>query len=192
MKLIEYTDPLLRQIAHPVSDFGSDRLASILDQMEQVRVDNGGIGLAAPQVGISERIIIIEVPEGEMVGFPEVPGFEPTVLINPEIIWESEEHIKLPEACLSLPGLMGNVSRPSSIQVQASLADGTPVVIQADKWLARVLWHEIDHLDGILFPDRIDDPAELWLVETVSIDHPVWSHNPSLHPEREPGDAVLA
>lgn len=192
MKLIDYKDPLLRQVAHPVSDFGSERLRDIVDQMEQVRVDQCGIGLAAPQVGISERIIIIEVPEGEMVGFPEVPAFDATVLVNPEIVWESEEHIKLPEGCLSLPGLMGNVSRPSSIQVQASLLDGTPVVIHADKWLARVLWHEIDHLDGVLYPDRIDDPAELWHIEPVSVDHPVWSHNPSIRQEREAEAPVVA
>jgi len=107
------------------------------------------------------------------------------VLLNPEIVWESEAFVKLPEACLSLPGLMGNVIRPSAITVQALDLEGDRVTIHADRWLARVLQHEIDHLDGVLYVDRVEDPHELWYVERVDVNDPVWSRNPQVLRLRE-------
>ncbi len=185
LSLVEQSHPVLRQIARPVSDLGSERLRAIQRDMDELREEVGGIGLAAPQVGISERIVIVEVPEDEFVGYSETPPFPDTTLVNPEIIWESEEVVKLPEACLSLPGLMGNVVRPASIIVSALDVDGDRFTVHADRWLARVLQHEIDHLDGILYPDRVEHPAELWYVDGVDLNDPVWSHNEAVLRMRE-------
>lgn len=176
-KLVDKTDPVLRRPAAPVTDFGSKRLLKLAEEMDDLRAEEGGIGLAAPQIGLSERIIVVEVPEADFVGIEQVPAVPPTVLVNPEIVWESEEVIKLPEGCLSLPGIMGNVIRPSLIQVQAQDLDGDPFSIFADRWLARVLQHEIDHLEGVLFPDRIESSSELWYVETIDLYDPIWNHN---------------
>ncbi|MEI6913562.1 MAG: peptide deformylase [Armatimonadota bacterium] len=185
LNLIELDSPVLRMSATPVTDFGSRRLVRLAEEMDELRIEEGGIGLAAPQVGISERIIIVEVPDEDFVGIPNSPSIPPTVLINPEIIWESEEYIKLPEGCLSLPGMMGNVMRPSIIQVQALDLDGDAISIMADRWFARVLQHEIDHLDGILFPDRIENSSELWYVEHADLNDPIWNHNPVIQEIRE-------
>jgi peptide deformylase len=185
LSLVDRDDPVLRQVARPVADAGSQRVRELAEALDALRIEAGGMGLAAPQAGISERIIIVEVPDDEWVGFPEVPSFPPTVLINPEVVWESGEFVKLPEACLSLPGLMGNVVRPSSITVQALDLDGSRVTIHADRWLARVLQHEIDHLDGVLYVDRVEDAHELWYVERVDVDDPVWNRNPQVLQLRE-------
>ncbi len=185
LSLVDREDPVLRQVARAVNDAGSKRVRELAEAMDELRVEAGGMGLAAPQAGISERIIIVEVPEDEWVGFPEVPSFPATVLVNPEIVWESEEFIKLPEGCLSLPGLMGNVVRPSAITVQALDLEGDRLTIHADRWLARVLQHEIDHLDGVLYVDRVEDPHELWRVERVDVNDPVWSCNPQVLRLRE-------
>lgn len=184
-KLVSKTDPVLRQIAKPVTDLGSARIKRLAEDMDDIRIDEGGIGLAAPQIGVSERIIIIEVPDDDMVGVDASPGFPPTILVNPEIVWESETLVKLPEGCLSLPGLMGNVLRPERITVEAQDLDGASIVLHADRWLARVLQHEIDHLDGILYPDRIEDPSELWYVERVDINDPIFDNNPNVARIRE-------
>lgn len=178
LKLVPQTDPVLRAAAPPVTDFGSARLRRLAEQIEDVRLDEGGLGLAAPQVGVSERVIVVEIPDDDFVGIPETYPFPATVLVNPEIAWETEHLIKLPEGCLSLCNLMGNVLRPSRIQVDARDIEGNAVTILADGWLARVLQHEVDHLDGVLFPDRIEEPAELWYVERVDLNSPVWAHNP--------------
>lgn len=185
LTLVDREDPVLRQVARPVPDAGSKRVRELAQALDELRIESGGMGLAAPQAGISERIIIVEVPEDDWVGYPEVPSFPATVLLNPEIVWESEEFVKLPEACLSLPGLMGNVIRPSAITVQALDLEGDRVTIHADRWLARVLQHEIDHLDGVLYVDRVEDPHELWYVERVDVNDPVWSRNPQVLRLRE-------
>lgn len=185
LNLVPQSHPALRAMAKPVSDYGSQRLVELVEEMEDLRIEAGGIGLAAPQVGVSERIIIVEVPEEDWVGCTSCPSFPPTALLNPEIVWESEEQVKLPEGCLSLPGLMGNVIRPASITVAAVDLDGDPFTIHADRWLARVLQHEMDHLDGILYPDKIEEPGELWHVERVDINDPVWANNPHVQRIRE-------
>lgn len=185
LKLVPQTHPVLREIAREVTDLGSKRLKQLAEEMDEVRIDAGGIGLAAPQVGLSERIIIVEVPDDDFVGMPYTPAVPPTVLVNPEIVWESGEEVKLPEACLSLPGFMGNVIRPSSIIVEACDVDGGRLTIHADRWFARVLQHEVDHLDGILFPDRIEDASELWRVERVDLADPIWAYNTGVQEIRE-------
>jgi peptide deformylase len=198
LNLIPESDPVLRDIAKPIADYGSRRLLRLAGEMEDLRAEECALGLAAPQVGVSERIIVVEIPDDDFVGIPETYPVPATVLVNPEIVWETEQLIKLPEGCLSLCGMMGNVLRPSRIQVEARDVEGNPFSIMADGWLARVLQHEIDHLDGILYPDRIEEPGELWIVETVELNDPVWSRNPTVREILErrnpnsPGEAGMA
>ncbi len=198
LNLVPETDSVLRDIAKPISDYGSRRLLRLAGEMDYLREDECALGLAAPQVGVSERIIVVEIPDDDFVGIPETYPVPSTVLVNPEIVWETEQLIKLPEGCLSLCGMMGNVLRPSRIQVEAHDVEGNPFTIMADGWLARVLQHEIDHLDGILYPDRIEEPGELWIVETVDLTDPVWARNPAVREILErrnpnsPGEAGMA
>ncbi len=150
-------DPRLRQKANKIRrvDDGLRRLAA---DMYETMLDAPGVGLAAPQVGVMLRLITIEVPpdyeeEGE-------PGVTLT-LINPEIVKATGSQIEPPEGCLSIPHWVGNVPRAERIVVKARDLDFREVKIRAEGFLARVLQHEIDHLDGILFTDRIVDKSTL-------------------------------
>jgi peptide deformylase len=110
------------------------------------------VGLAAPQVGISQRLIVIEYGDDEDEEIPK----KLFVVANPEIIFTSDTVVEGTEGCLSVPELVGNVDRYESIIVKGLNRHGQPVKIKASDWLARIFQHEIDHLDGILFTDRTD------------------------------------
>ena len=114
--------------------------------------DAPGVGLAAPQVGISQRLIVIEYGDDEDEEIPK----KLFVVANPEIIFTSDTVVEGTEGCLSVPELVGNVDRYESIIVKGLNRHGQPVKIKASDWLARIFQHEIDHLDGILFTDRTD------------------------------------
>jgi peptide deformylase len=115
-----------------------------------------GVGLAAPQVNISERLIVVEYgeeEEEESEGQQEGPK-KLFVMINPEILKASQETLLGVEGCLSIPNLVGEVERHATIQVKGLNRHGKPMKVKAQGWLARIFQHEIDHLNGILFPDR--------------------------------------
>ena len=109
-----------------------------------------GIGLAAPQIGLPVRVLVVDLRRQE----EEVEPHR-VALVNPVVTWSSEETAKQPEGCLSIPGLEEVVQRPISVRVEGSDPDGNDVIIEADELFARALQHEIDHLDGILFVDRV-------------------------------------
>ena len=138
-------DPVLRRKARPVAELGDDVLRLIEDMFETM-YDEDGVGLAAPQVGVSERLIVVD---------PRDPGVQPFALVNPEIVLLGPELERGEEGCLSLPGLKDIVERASTAIVQGIGREGQPLRIEADGLLARVLQHEVDHLDGILFIDRV-------------------------------------
>jgi peptide deformylase len=141
-----YGDPVLRKKAEPVTIF-DDRLGAFVEQMKRDMRDNDGVGLAAPQVGESIRVAIIDASGGEE---------EPFVLINPEIVARSEDQVDDEEGCLSIPDIRLKVKRPSSVSVRACNEHGEEYRIEdASGLLARALQHEIDHLDGIMFVDRV-------------------------------------
>lgn len=153
-------DPVLRKKAVKVrrADEGIRKLA---DDMYETMLDAPGVGLAAPQVGKSIRLIVVHVPEEEDDGTPEVS----LKLLNPEIIKSFGTQVGA-EGCLSIPGWAGNVERAMNITVKATDMNDKPVRIKAQGYLAVVLQHEIDHLDGILFPDRIENKKDdLWTVQ---------------------------
>ncbi|MGH7555547.1 MAG: peptide deformylase [Longimicrobiales bacterium] len=138
-------DPVLRRKAKPVAELDSGVRALINDLFDTMYKEEG-VGLAAPQVGISERVIVID---------PHDPELQPLALVNPRIVQHGEELDRGEEGCLSLPGLKDIVERPATVVVEGLGRDGQPLHIEASGLLARILQHEIDHLDGILFVDRV-------------------------------------
>ena len=138
---------VLREKAAPVEAVTDDMRRLVRDMMDTM-YDAEGIGLAAPQVGISERILVVDVGD-------EDEKRQVHALINPVIIEFGKETEKASEGCLSIPGIEEMVTRPARVTVEALNPDGEPVRIEADGLLARALQHEVDHLDGILFIDRL-------------------------------------
>jgi len=147
LDIVTYGDDVLIKKAEAVRDFGpeiEELAASMLDAMHRGK----GIGLAGPQVGRSLRIFVTHVE-----------GDKPRAFINPEIVLTSQDEVEYEEGCLSLPGLYLNLVRPESVRIQAWNEKGRPFTTEAGGLLARVLLHEYDHLDGVLFIDRLS-PAK--------------------------------
>ena len=143
-------DPVLRRKAHKITQIDRDIRLLAEDMVETLR-DSGGVGLAAPQIGESIRMIVVEYPEDDSVEDSPMKTYK---VINPEIIWRSEETVTGSEGCLSIPGYVGNVERNESIKVKGLSVFGRPLKINASGWLARIFQHEIDHLEGICYIDR--------------------------------------
>lgn len=152
--IVTLPDPVLRRKARPVTAFDKD-LQTLIDDMVETMRDAPGVGLAAPQVGIGQRLIVIEYaepPEEE----DEEKEVKPKlyVMANPEIVKTSDEKVLGVEGCLSIPGLVGEVERFEKVQVKGLNRRGQPMKVKAEGWLARIFQHEIDHLEGVLFTDR--------------------------------------
>ena len=138
----------------------SPKMAAFAEQMLDKMREANGIGLAAPQVGVLQRLFVVELPEDEENDQP----VETYILFNPEIVKGRGEQIGY-EGCLSIPGYIGEVARREQITVQGLNEKGKPVRLKVEGYLARVFQHEIDHLDGILFTDRLTDPDTFQPVE---------------------------
>ncbi len=165
-EIVTLPDPVLRQKARKVPAVTEDIRYLIDDMVETMRVAPG-VGLAAPQVGDSRRVIVIEYAEPpEQEGEPARPP-KLFTLVNPEIVRHWSEQVTGVEGCLSIPGYLGEVERHESVTVKALNRHGQPVRIKAAGWLARIFQHEIDHLDGTLFIDRA---AEVWKGEEKEIE----------------------
>lgn len=145
LPILCYPDPRLHKVAKPVEAV-DDRVRSILDDMLATMYDANGIGLAATQVDIHERIVVIDVSEERD---------QPMVLINPEIIWYSDEKVVGDEGCLSVPGIYDGVERSTQVHVRAADRDGQSRVIKADGLLAVCVQHELDHLLGKVFVEYL-------------------------------------
>lgn len=151
LNIVKVPDPVLRRKAHKVTDFGKD-FQKIVDDMIETLRDAPGVGLAAPQVGLSERLIVIEYGDDDDETVPK----KLYVVANPEIVEASEEMVEGLEGCLSVPDLVGTVERHQSLVVKGLNRHGRPSRIKASDWMARIFQHEIDHLNGILFTDLTD------------------------------------
>ena len=138
-------DPVLRARAAEVTDIDG-KLAKLAEDMLTTMYDAPGLGLAAPQVGVQKRLFVYDVGEG------------PMTIVNPEIV-ESRGEWAYDEGCLSIPGLAFELIRPKEVQLKGYDLDGNEVEIEADELLARAFQHEMDHLDGVLFIERLDDEA---------------------------------
>lgn len=152
-KIVTLPDPVLKRKAHPVNKFDRN-LQSLLDDMVETMREAPGVGLAAPQIGLSERIIVIEYYEREQDEEVEEAPKKVWAVINPEIVRASEETLMGVEGCLSIPGLIGEVERHAEVQVKGLNRHGKPMKVKAKGWLARIFQHEVDHLNGILFTER--------------------------------------
>jgi peptide deformylase len=148
-EIVTLPSPVLRGKARRVTDFGPDLAALINDMVETMR-EAPGVGLAAPQVNVPLRIIVIEFGEE---GDEDVPPKLYTV-VNPEINRVSDKMETGTEGCLSIPGVVGDVERHEKVTVKGQDRNGRPLKIKARGWLARIFQHEIDHLNGVLFVDR--------------------------------------
>lgn len=151
LQIVYVPDPVLRRKAHKVTDFGKE-FQTLVDNMIETLREAPGVGLAAPQVGVSERLIVVEYGDDDDETVPK----KLFVVANPEIVFKSEEVVKGIEGCLSVPDLIGEVERHVKIEVRGLNRHGKPVKIKVEDWIARIFQHEIDHLDGILFTDRTD------------------------------------
>lgn len=140
--IVTKEDKLLRKICKPVPEI-TPNVKKLLDNMLETMYNSNGVGLAAPQVGILKRLVVVDIGE-------EGPG--PLKLINPEILERSGVQDG-PEGCLSCPGMWGDVKRSRYVKVKALNPEGEEIIIEGEDFLARALQHEIDHLDGILFID---------------------------------------
>lgn len=166
LKVARMGHPILRLVAAPVDDPNSQQIQRLVEDMKETLEDAGGIGLAAPQVHVSLRVVIYGIPGERMAAEKEgEPGVPLTVLINPRIEPIGDEKDVGPEACLSVPGLMGLVPRWRSIRLRAFDGAGRPFEREVSGFHARVVQHECDHLDGILYPQRMTDLAALSFVE---------------------------
>ena len=148
-EIVSLPDPVLRRKAHKVTNFDKDLQVLIEDMVETMR-QAPGVGLAAPQIAISTRLIVVEYGDDENEDAPK----KLYVMANPEIVQASSELVNGVEGCLSVPSLIGDVERNQRILLKGMNRHGKPVKLKAEGWLARIFQHEIDHLDGVLFPDR--------------------------------------
>jgi peptide deformylase len=161
-KIMRMGHPVLRRRARTLTDeeIGSERLRLLVDDMVDTLHDYGGIGLAAPQVGESIRLAIIEITDAAS-RYGEIPTLPLSVFINPEIEVLDPATRGYWEGCLSVPGLRGFVERPQNVRVRYTGADGEPGTLELEGFLATVFQHEFDHLDGKLYIDRLADPKLL-------------------------------
>ena len=141
-KIVLQGEPCLTKVCRPVTEFNG-RLHTLLDDLKDTLLDSGGVGLAAPQVGVLKRCVVIDVGEGLVE------------LVNPEILETSGEQTG-DEGCLSVPGMAGQVTRPNYVKVKAMNEDMEEVIYEGTELLARAFCHEIDHLDGKMYTDLVE------------------------------------
>jgi peptide deformylase len=152
-RIAMYGEPVLRQKAKKMHRFDDSAQRLIDDLIDTVR-DAGGAGLAAPQIGVPLRALVTYVDE------------KLNIVVNPEIVEQSEEEIEAEEGCLSIPGWYGPVRRKEKVTIRGQNRKGKSIKIKAEGWEARAFQHEVDHLDGVLFIDRMDDRSKLHKVES--------------------------
>jgi peptide deformylase len=166
-EIITLGHPTLRQRARKVTQFGPEMQQLIDDMIETMR-KAPGVGLAAPQVNVLERVIVVELPADKEEGTPA----ELYAFVNPEIVKTSREVEEDEEGCLSIPGYVGEVPRHTMIVVRGQDATGKPLKLRAYDYLARIFQHEIDHLEGVMFIDRVTDPSKIRPVTAGDAENP--------------------
>lgn len=149
LKILTAPDPLLAKVAAPVEAV-TDEIRQLMDDMLETMYANDGVGLAANQVGVLKRVVVMDIHAGE-----EGVSAKPLKMANPEILWRSDETIKQVEACLSVPGQRGEVERSASVKVRFLDENNTIQEMEGDGLFAICVQHEINHLDGILYIDHL-------------------------------------
>lgn len=151
--------PVIRQVATLIDDPLAPETQKLVNDLLQTVADAQGMGIAAPQVYISKRLVIVCCQPNER--YPYAPSMPPTPMINPEIVWHSDELEKDWEGCLSLPGVRARVPRFESIEVAFDTREGVREKMRMNGFLARVTQHELDHLDGMVFIDRVESTRDI-------------------------------
>ncbi|MEN3952338.1 peptide deformylase [Iodidimonas sp. SYSU 1G8] len=146
-KIVTVPDPILKQVSKPVETVDDD-LRALMDDMLETMYDAPGIGLAAIQVGVPKRVLVMDIAVED-----QEPA--PRYFVNPEIVWESEELSSYQEGCLSVPEQFGDVDRPAEVRVKFLDYQGAPQEVHATGLLATCIQHEMDHLNGVLFIDHL-------------------------------------
>jgi len=153
-RVLRMGEPLLREVAQPVARFDRALLELVADMDDTMRAERGA-GIAAPQLGVGARVVIFELKDNPR--YPHIKPVPYTVLVNPILTPLTEEQDEGWEGCLSVPGMRGLVPRYTRLRYQGFDAHGTPLDRTVEGFHARVVQHEVDHLDGILFPQRVRD-----------------------------------
>jgi len=159
--------PTLSKVAQPVTEFNTAMLDRLIADMFDTMAEQNGVGLAAPQIGESQRIVIFGFERSER--YPDAEPIATTVLINPEIELLDAEQQAGWEGCLSVPGLRGVVSRYSRIRYRGLDQAGNAIDRTVEGFHARVVQHEVDHLDGILYPQKIEDMNQFGFIEELEL-----------------------
>ena len=146
-KIVKYGDPVLEQVAEPVTEFDTDELRKVVEDMWETMYSAKGVGLAAPQIGLRKRITVVDVSVGE-------DETKKLVVVNPSVIRREGSQVG-EEGCLSIPGFREQVKRANRVVVAAQNEKGEPIQVEGEELLARALEHEIDHLNGILFLNHL-------------------------------------
>jgi peptide deformylase len=157
-EILQMGNPLLYKRSEEITDFGTPQLPVLIKDMFDTMADSDGAGLAAPQIGVLQRLVIFSVEENPR--YPDAETVPRTILINPEIEVLDDEVEAGWEGCLSIPGMRGVVSRPSHIRYSGFNEHGEKFSREVSGFHARVVQHECDHLDGVLYPMRIKDIRE--------------------------------
>ncbi len=165
LDIVTIPNPILRRKTRPVTQFDAD-LQILIDNMIETMREAPGVGLAAPQVGQPLRLSVIEtLPKVDEDGYEIEGSRELFVITNPEIVWRSRDELLGVEGCLSIPGYVGEVSRAEKIRVRAQDRFGRKIRLRLTGWTARIFQHEIDHLNGILYIDKLTAKENFWTEE---------------------------
>lgn len=159
LEIAQLGAPVIRERAVEIADIHDPQLQALIDDLFATVADENGMGIAAPQVSVSKRIIILSPKPNSR--YPYAPTMEPTVMINPEMLWASSEMEKDWEGCLTVPGIRGIVPRHQAIRIRYHTRQGVMVEAAYEGFLARVFQHEVDHLDGVVFLDRVESTKDL-------------------------------
>jgi len=157
--------PVLREKAKPVEAFGTPELRALLEDMKETMAAKNGAGLAAPQIGVSQRVVIFGVDHNPR--YPDAEEVPFTVLVNPKLVMLTREVDEDWEGCLSVPGMRGVVPRYTKLRYSGFDIEGNPIERVAEGFHARVVQHECDHLDGILYPQRMTDMSRFGFNEEL-------------------------
>jgi peptide deformylase len=164
-EVLKMGDPRLLAVAEPVREFGTPELENLLADMRDTMRDLDGAGLAAPQIGVGLRVVIFGMDYNPR--YPDAAPVPYTVLINPQLTPLGEEMEDGWEGCLSVPGMRGVVPRYRALRYTGVDAQGQPIDRSVNDFHARVVQHEVDHLDGILYPLRIRDLTQFGFTESL-------------------------
>lgn len=159
LEIAEIGNPILRQEAQLIDNIQDERIQQLIDSLILTAIGKNGVGIAAPQVSSSYRLFIIASRPNAR--YPNAPEMEPTAMINPRIIAHSDEIVKDWEGCLSVPGMRGLVPRYQKIEVEYNNRDGKLHRQELTDFVARIFQHEYDHLEGIIFLDRVESSEDL-------------------------------